>query len=242
MPGLKNHRQPIGQIKEDTCQLRIIKKHFCMKIIAVPFILVFTLSFAQQKATVHDYSVIKPSQWVIPRTDTLDYAFGRYLGQKALLLKRKIGNYKSASIAYVKGLEFKDGIIEMDAAWPGERGGYLGLAFRIKDAHHYESVYFRPESSGTINAIQYMPEKKTDYNWWDYEADKYQAKTTLPLHGWFHVKVTVNGNKLTVFVNRQATPAFVYSPLDGSLKSGSVGFWLGNCQAAAYKNLVVTTF
>lgn len=202
--------------------------------------LTVTGTYVQQKPIVHNYSIIKLSDWIIPRTDTLDYTFDKYQGQKVLLLKRKIDNYKAASIAYPKGLEFKDGIIEMDAAWPGEKGGYLGLAFRIKDAHHYESVYFRPESSGTINAIQYMPEKKWEYNWWNYEADKYQAKATLPLHGWFHVKIIVKGSQLKVFLNHDEKPVFIYSLLDNSLESGSVGFWLGNCAVGAYKNLVVT--
>jgi len=208
------------------------------------FILLLILDFTgvsrQQKIAVHNYSVIKASEWVIPRTDTLDYAFDQYQGQKVLLLKRKFANYKSASIAYPKDLEFEDGVIEMDAAWPGDKGGYLGLAFRIKDEHHYESVYFRPESSGTINAIQYMPEKRTEFNWWDYESDKYQAKAILPLHGWFHIKVIVKGSKLTIFVQHQASPAFIYNALDSSLKSGSVGFWLGNSTIGAFKNLVVT--
>jgi len=203
---------------------------------------IFTLANAQQKQVVHNYSVINPSEWIIPRTDTLDYTFDQYLGQKARLMKRKIGNYKSASVAYPKDLKFKDGIIEMDAAWPGESGGFVGLAFRIRDAHHYETVYFRPESSGTINAMQYMPEKKLEYNWWDYENDKYQAKATLPLHAWFHIKVIVKGSTLTVFVNHGAKPVFIYNNLDSSLKSGPVGFWLGNCQVGAYGNLVVTEF
>ncbi len=203
-------------------------------------LLAVTGAYAQQKPVVHNYSIIRESDWVIPWTDTLDYTFDKYLGQKALLLKRKIDNYKSASIAYPKGLEFKDGTIEFDAAWPGEKGGFVGIAFRIRDAHHYEVVYFRPESSGTINAIQYMPEKKQEFNWWNYEADKYQAKAMLPLHGWFHVKVIVKGSQLKVFLNHNETPTFIYNLLDSSLKSGSVGFWLGNCTVGAYKNLVVT--
>jgi len=214
-----------------------------MKILIAPLTLfAFCCVYAQKKPIIHNYSVIKPSEWVIPRTDTLDYAFDNYQGQKALLLKRKIDNYKSASIAFPKNLNFRDGIIEMDVAWPGQQNGFVGLAFRIGDAHHYEVVYFRPESSGTINAIQYMPEKKADFNWWDYESDKYQAKTTLPLHAWFHVKVIVKGGNLSVFVNRSAASSFTYGLLDGSLKSGSVGFWLGNSAVGAYKNLVVTAF
>lgn len=211
-------------------------------IITSLIILVFSSAYAQQKSVTHNYSVIKTTEWIIPRTDTLDYAFDTYLGQKALLLKRKIGNYKSASVAYPKNLNFKDGVIEMDVAWPGKQNGFVGLAFRVADAHHYETLYFRPESSGTINAIQYMPEKKFDFNWWDYEADKYQAKATLPLHDWFHIKVIVKGSSFSVFINHGATPAFTYGLLDNNLKSGSVGFWLGNSAVGAYTNLVVTTF
>jgi hypothetical protein len=196
---------------------------------------------AQQKYQVHNFAVVKPQEWIIPKNDTLDYEFGAYLGQKALLIKRKIDNYKSASLAYPKSLNFKDGIIEFDLAFAGKGNGYIGLAFRIKDAHHYETVYFRPLSSGTINAIQYMPEKKTEFNWWDYEANKYQASAILPRNGWFHVKVVVMGSKMEVYVNNALKPAMVYTALDASLKSGSVGYWHGNSSLGAYKNLVVKT-
>lgn len=205
-------------------------------------LLILNGGYAQQKLVTRNYSVIKAKDWYIPHTDTLDYSFDEYQGQKALLLKRKIGNYKSASIASPKGPEFTDGIIEADLAWPGKHGAYLGLAFRIKDAHHYEVVYFRPESSGTINAIQYMPEKKAEFNWWDYEAGKYQAKAILPLHNWFHVKLVVKGNTVTVFVNNQLKPAMVFSGLDKMLQKGAVGYWLGNTEIGAFKNLTVTSY
>jgi len=119
---------------------------------------------------------------------------------------------------------------------------YIGLAFRIMDANHYESLYFRPASSNTINAVQYMPEKKAEFNWWDYEADKYQAKATLPSTAWFHVKAVVKGRQLTVYVNRQSKPAMIRNDLDPSLKSGSVGFWFGNSTACAYKDLTIKTY
>ena len=186
----------------------------------VILIILFAVNYAFAQAT-HNYSVVKPPEWIIPRTDTLDYSLGDYQGKKALLMTRKIGNYKSASIAYPTKSNFKDGVIEADMAWPGKQGGYIGLAFRIKDSHHYQVVYFRPESSGTINAIQYMPEKNAEFNWWDYEADKYQAKATLPLHDWFHVKLVVKGNSVTVYINNQPKPAMVYTAMDNSLQSGA---------------------
>jgi hypothetical protein len=203
-------------------------------------IITFNAAIAQ-KSQVHNYNNIKPADWIIPKTDTVSYSFGNYLGQKALIMKRKFGNYKAGTVIYPKNLLFKDGTIEMDVAWGGKRGGYLGLAFRIKDAHHYECVYFRPESSGTINAMQYMPEKKADFNWWNYESEKYQAKTVLPLNGWFHIKAVVKGSKLTMYANGQPKPIFIYNALDKSLDTGSAGFWFGNSEMAAYNNLTITT-
>jgi hypothetical protein len=197
------------------------------------------LSGCSQPET-HSYRDINKADWAIPSNDSVTYSFGEYQGQKALLMQRKIGNYKAGTPVYPTALNFTDGIIEADMAWPGKQGGYLGLAFRIRDTDHYECIYFRPESSGTINAIQYMPEKKHVFNWWDYEANKYQAVATLPLHDWFHIKLVVKGKTLTVFVNNQPNAAMVYKSLDKSLQSGSVGYWFGNSQEGAFKNLVVT--
>jgi hypothetical protein len=108
-----------------------------------------------------------------------------------------------------------------------------------KDNHHYETVYFRPGSSGTINAIQYMPEKGWEFNWWDYEKDKFQAKADIPMTGWFHARAVVQGRTLKVFLNNGKEPVMVRDDLDASLPSGSVGFWLGNCTSGAYRNLTI---
>ncbi|AYL94871.1 hypothetical protein [Mucilaginibacter celer] len=211
------------------------------KIILAIALLAGLQTYAQQKYQVYNFSVVNPKQWVIPKNDTLDYELGTYQGSNALIIKRKIGNYKSASLAYKPGLNFKDGIIDLDIACPG-KGGFVGLAFRIKDAHHYQVVYFRPGSSGTINAIQYMPEKKAEFNWWDYEATKYQAKAIVPQNKWFHVKAVIKGRRMEVYIDNAAKPDMVYTELDASLPNGAVGYWHGNTQMGAYKNLVVKAF
>ena len=68
---------------------------------------------------------------------------------------------------------------------------------------------------------------------------RYQAIAKLPLHDWFHVKLVVKANTVSVYVDHNDKPAMVFSPLDTSLPEGSVGFWLGNCQEAAFRNLSV---
>lgn len=198
------------------------------------------VSIAQKHKT-YNYTAIEPAQWIIPNTGGVSYSMEAYKGAEALMMKKNFADAKFGCVAYPKGLDFKDGEIELDMA-STTGGEYLGLAFRIKDAHHYQTLYFRPASTGTINAIQYMPEKKAEFNWWDYEVDKYQAKATLPATTWFHIKAVVKGQTLTVYVDHQPKPAMVYKALDPELKEGSVGFWFGNNVACAYKNLVVKTY
>lgn len=195
---------------------------------------------AQKKKT-HDFTNIDVSKWIIPDSYGQSYSFDNYKGSKALILKKDFDNYKFGSVAYPKGLDFKDGEIELDMASTNGKE-YLGLAFRIRNAHRYETLYFRPAGSNTINAIQYMPEKKDEFNWWDYEAKKYQAMAKLPATDWFHIKAVVKGQTLTVYVDNQAKPAMIYKALDPKLKNGSVGFWFGNSSACAYKHLLVKTY
>ncbi|MBS1530560.1 MAG: hypothetical protein JSU01_09650, partial [Bacteroidetes bacterium] len=160
------------------------------RLVTILFLAIAFGSVAQQKT--HDYSVVDPAKWTLPNSGGVSFALSDYKGSKALIIKKNFNSPKTAYIAYPKGLNFKDGEIELDMASSNGQE-YLGLAFRIVDANHYESLYFRPASSNTINAVQYMPEKKAEFNWWDYEADKYQAKATLPSTSWFHVRAVVKG-------------------------------------------------
>jgi hypothetical protein len=210
-------------------------------LLSILLLAIASVSIAQQKSKTHNYSTIETAQWVLPNSDGVSSSMQTYKGFKALIIKKSFNNYKFGAVAYPKGLNFSDGEIELDMASSNGQE-YLGLAFRIQDAHHYQTLYFRPASTGTINAIQYMPEKKEDFNWWDYEAEKYQAKATLPATDWFHVKAVVKGNELKVYINHEATPSMVYKNLDPDLKQGSVGFWFGNSLSCAYKNLTVKTY
>jgi hypothetical protein len=199
------------------------------------------LAAAQPKHQVHDYGTIDPATWVMPSDGGVACSLGAYQHAKALLIKKNSSNYRFACVAYPKGLHFRDGVIELDLA-AGSLRDFLGLAFRIRDGHHYECEYFRPAYSGSISAVQYMPEKKPDFNWWDYEAARYQASAVLPKTSWFHVRAVVRGRQLKVYIDHRPQPVMVYRSLDPDLKSGSVGFWFGNSWGCAYKNLVVTCF
>ena len=211
-----------------------------MKILFFVLVVMATsIASAQQK--IHNYINVKPEEWIIPNSGGVSYELSTYQDSKALIIKKNFNNYKFGCVAYPKTLNFKDGEIELDMA-STTGNDFVGLAFRIQGPHRYETLYFRPASSGTINAIQYMPEKKDDFNWWDYEANKYQAKAKLPATTWFHIKAVVKGQTLIVYVDHDPKPAMVYTALDPEFKSGSAGFWFGNSAACAYKNLIIKTY
>ena len=202
-------------------------------------LLLITTLVTQAQSAIKDYSTIKTADWVIQHTDTVDYALKDYAGKPALLLTRKGGTPSSANIAYPKDLDFTNGTIELDVASPNGQYGFVGLAFHIKDNSHYETLYFRPGSSGTVYAVQYMPKKRPEFDWWHYEDTAWQATATLPQTDWFHVKVTVKGREMKVYLNDQPKPVMTRKDLDPTLPHGSVGFWFGNCPAGAYKNLKI---
>jgi hypothetical protein len=192
---------------------------------------------AQTKAL--DYSTIRVSDWVTQRSDTLDYVLGEYGDKPAFMLKRNIADSKSASLAYPKRLDFADGTIELDIASPFGKQGFVGVAFHIQDSNHYETVYFRPGASGTGEAVQYMPKKKAEFDWWDYEAASWQSSAVLPETNWFHVKIVIKGREMKVYLDNKPAPVMIRSDLDASLPRGSAGFWLGNSPSGAYRNLKI---
>src|ERR1700761_5294533 len=116
-----------------------------MKILLISLLLITGNALIAQQKKTHDFTHIDTTKWVIPNTDGLSYSLSTYKGSKALIIKKNFNNYKYGGVAYPKGLNFSDGEIELDMASSTGKE-YLGLAFLIKDAHHYETLYFRPES------------------------------------------------------------------------------------------------
>ncbi len=69
-----------------------------------------------------------------------------YLGRKCLML--------NGASAAVKGLEMRDGVINVDIATPASRG-FFGIEFRVsEDGANGEWVYLRQHKSGLPDAVQ----------------------------------------------------------------------------------------
>src|ERR1700749_4950555 len=114
-------------------------------IITALLVLIVSTSIAQQKHKTHDYTVIKLSEWVMPNRDGVTYNMDTYNGAKALIIRKNFNDAKFGYVAYPKNINFTDGEIELDMA-STTGNDFVGLAFRIKDAHRYQTLYFRPAS------------------------------------------------------------------------------------------------
>jgi len=149
----------------------------------------------------------------------------------------------------LKGIEFSNGTIEVDIKGKNVlQQSFVGIAFHGIDDKTYDAIYFRPfnfMNADTIRrwrAVQYisMPEYP-----WEKLREKFPGKYENKVNpvpdpdGWFHVKIVVDGKKVTVFVNGAQTSSLAVEKLT-STTTGSIALWVGNNSGGNFANLVVT--
>jgi hypothetical protein len=137
--------------------------------------------------------------------------------------------------AYLRELQFKDGIIECDMAG----GAYLGISFRVREAGDdrlSEDIYFRLVGNQRPATVQYYPHgmlKQEEMHRLPYE----QAIRPIAQNEWFHVRIEVQGRQARVFLDHNPAPIQVIEDLMHDHMEGSVGLrsWGGR-----FANLKVT--
>jgi hypothetical protein len=147
-----------------------------------------------------------------------------YLGRKCLFL--------DGGAATLKGLEVRDGIVDVDAATLGHRG-FFGIQFRIApDDANGEWVYLRPHKSGLPDAMQYTPVLGNGLNWQIYNGPGFTGRVDIPKEAWFHVRLVVAGAHATLYVKDLETPALVMNDLKSGIRAGQVA--LASLTGATY--------
>ncbi|MFC1725365.1 nitroreductase family protein [candidate division KSB1 bacterium] len=200
------------------------------------FFLILTANSIFAQKSIETFKFTDTDKWILPFTGT---EIIEYNGKEAFRLKEGNGE----RIAYLKDIEFENGIIELDiAAIPS----FIGLAFRIRSENIYEAVYFRPQNSGHSNpvrrghTVQYISNPRhTWYYLREKYPEKYESHADIAPGKWFHLKIEVNGTEAKVFVNNSRTPCLVVSDLKHGLSKGSIGVWCGNGSAGTFANLKV---
>ncbi|HVW14436.1 MAG TPA: hypothetical protein VHB54_11450 [Mucilaginibacter sp.] len=151
-------------------------------------------------------------------------------------------------LAWLNGKSFTTGTIEFDIKGKDKmQGSFVGFAFHGVNDSTYEAIYFRPfnfRSADPVrkgHAIQYVASPKYD---WSVLREKFPSKYEQAVspapdpNGWFHVRIVVESEKISVYVNGNSNPALVVAPL---VKTGgkTLGYWVGNTSGGDWKNLKI---
>lgn len=166
-------------------------------------------------------------------TATNALRFEPYLGRPSLFIDR--------GIALARGVELRDGTIELDMATPTS-GNFMGAVFHAASADNSEVVYFRPASSRTLDAMQYAPALNgVGAAWQIYHGDGANAAPELAFGSWLHVKIDVAGSAAKVYLNNEREPMLEVPRLAG-VAGSSLGVWTGAYgRGAYYSNITYTT-
>jgi hypothetical protein len=147
-------------------------------------------------------------------------------------------------LALVQNLTFSEGTLEIDLRGGGkQQASFLGLAFGVADAKTFEAVYFRPfrfaddDAEARRHAVQYVA--WPEYTWEKLRKDKPGVYETAiqPVPDpadWFHVRIDVTKQKVSVSVNGSSQPCLVVDRLGH--REGNVGLWVDS-MPAAFRNL-----
>jgi sugar lactone lactonase YvrE len=147
-----------------------------------------------------------------------------------------MGRKSLMGIAYLKDVEFENGIIEVDIAVNGMRS-YPGINFRIQSLQDYERFYIRPHRSPLYpDALQYMPVVNGVGCWQLYNGEGYTAGTSIPLNQWIHLKMEISGKQARVYLGDTKKPALVINDLKHGVSKGAIGLYGPKDKTAFFSN------
>jgi hypothetical protein len=193
---------------------------------------------------------------VRPRNVTIDAV--RYGGSDALEV-RLAGPYRGPDMdtfAFVPGLDFHDGTIEVDVAGlplatalAGARG-FIGVAFRIdaEDARFpCEGFYIRPTNGRADDQVrrnhstQYFSYPGYDFDRLRRETPgRYESYADLVPGEWTHLRIEVSGAVAKLYVGAAAQPVLIVTDLKrGADAHGTVGLFVDNGTNGHFRNLSV---
>jgi hypothetical protein len=167
-----------------------------------------------------------------------DYkVFNRVLSRGAVPGSLHLDEAEGPGIAWINRQEITYGTIQFDIKGKDVlQQSFVGIAFHGLNDTSYEAIYFRPfnfRSSDSIrrsHAVQYISVPLFD---WPLLRDKFPNKYEQPLlpspdpNDWFHVKITLESKRISVYVNDINSPVLVLVPLL-PLKGHMIGYWVGN--------------
>jgi sugar lactone lactonase YvrE len=164
--------------------------------------------------------------WVIPwkgwAQDTLDFGSERWVMANAEVIEF-MGRSCLIGTAYLKDVEFENGVIEVDVAVTGARS-YPGLIFRMQSPLNYERFYIRPHRAPYYpDALQYTHVVNGVASWQLCQGEGFTALAEIPENKWIHLKMEISGNQARIYLEDMEHPALVIPNLKHGDSKGTIG-------------------
>jgi hypothetical protein len=151
-------------------------------------------------------------------------------------------------VAYLPGVEFSNGAIELDLRGKDvQQQSFLGVAFHGVDDKTVDLIYFRPfnfrtdDAARRLRAVQYV--SHPTYTWQKLRTEQ-PGKYEQPINpvpnpnDWFHARVVVASPQVSVFINDAKEPCLVVNQLSDR-KKGLVGLWDGSAAGGDFANFKI---
>lgn len=166
-----------------------------------------------------------------------------------------IKTFDEPTFARLKGIEFKNGTIELrvlskllpDA--PQFARGFIGVAFRINDNNSkFECIYIRPANGRDgsqirrNHSIQYFSFPDYQFERLRKEAaGEYESYSDMALNEWITLKIVVRNAQAKLFINNNREPSLIVNDLKhGPDASGSLGLWVDVGTEGFFTDLKIT--
>jgi hypothetical protein len=157
-------------------------------------------------------------------------------------------------LVVIEGLEFANGIIEVEVAGepaPGAASGargFVGIAFRVQpDMQSYDAFYLRPtngraeDQERRNHSAQYIAHP--DWPWFRLRREtpsKYESYVDLEPGVWTKIEISVRGNHARLHVHDQEHPTLIVNDVkSGAGGKGGIALWLGPGTIAHFRSLTV---
>lgn len=151
-------------------------------------------------------------------------------------------------IAWIKGIDFSDGIIEFDVRGENiKQHSFVGLAFHGLNDSTFDAIYLRPfqfkafDETLRKRSVQYI--SLPDFTW-QVLREKFPGKFESAItpspdpNAWIKMRVVIKGMLVSVYINGNSNPCLVVEKQTSS-KNGFIGFYVADTSGGDFANLTI---
>jgi len=152
-------------------------------------------------------------------------------------------------VAWLKGIEFSNGIIEFDVRGEDvKQHSFVGIAFHGVNDSTFDAIYLRPfqfksqDQELKNHSIQYISLPK--FTWRVLRAqfpNKYEnaIKQDLDPNSWVRVRIEIKDSTISVYINGSKESSLIVQKVT-NVSTGLIGFYVADTSGGDFANITIT--